>query len=216
MQRIAGEDRVPLADRVYEAVKSEVVSLELPPGTLLSEKELADRFQVSRTPVREALRRLEQDGLVTIIARKGAFIPELSFRDVLEIDEIRLLLEGAAARVAASKIGADELNGIEAALNQLNPIAPDDKDCQAILQVDRCLHSAIMSATGNRWMRDIVIRVYNIIYTIRRTTTETRYQETLAELRAIISALRARDPDAAQKAIQEHISLAKLDVHDFR
>ena len=217
MQRNEGssQERASLSEKIYEAIKADIISFNLTSGTMLLEQELAHRFKVSRTPVREALRKLEQEGLARIILRKGAFVPEVSARDAAEIDEIRLYLEGAAVRKAASSISADKLDELEASLDALNQVGLKNEDYQAIFEFDCRFHDEILKAAGNKWMRDTVLRLFNVIHRARAINTEKRYFESIAELRAIIAALRAGDPQAAERAMREHITNARFSIYGF-
>ena len=98
----------PLREIVYEELKRQILVGEIPPGTRMMEVELADEMGVSRTPIREAIRKLEKEGLVTIEPRRGAYASDISIKDMLDVLEVRQDLEGMAAALAAQKVTEDE------------------------------------------------------------------------------------------------------------
>ena len=105
----------PLREIVYEELKRQIMIGEIPPGTRMMEVELADDMGVSRTPIREAIRKLEKEGLVSIEPRRGAYASDVSIKDMVDVLEVREFLEGMAAGLAAKKITEEEVERIRTA-----------------------------------------------------------------------------------------------------
>jgi len=189
-----------IKDRVYNDLKQEIITLRLAPGHPLKEQDLAARFKVSRTPVREALKTLSHEGLVEIIPQKGAFVAQLDFIVIREIYQLREALEGLAARLAAPRIDMQELDRIEALLKS-------SKDVDEVEKAGRELHELIIQTAGNKRLSEMVkilrsqmIRIHYFTMRIPRRT-----QKSLQEHKEIISALRKKEKNLAEKVIKKHL-----------
>src|SRR5438034_614340 len=144
----AGE--APLWDGVYRRLKSDIITLKVLPGQPLRESQLAAQHGASRTPVREALRRLAYDGLVHIVANSSAVVAEISLREFLEITRVRELLEPYVASEAVGRIDAATLADLEATFRRLQ-VTPRGEEAYRILnEADNKLHAALLEAAGNR------------------------------------------------------------------
>lgn len=187
------------ANQVYAAMKSDIVSLKLKPGALIQEETLADNYGVSRTPVREALRRLEQDGYIKTLPKKGVLVADITATDVLEVFQVRMAVEPLAARLAAGLIPQEEIRH----LRELH--TPPSEYISGYSSGYRELHNSIAEHCGNR-------RLAAIVYSLMDETTRilgmgnpqillTNYQEHLG----IIEALEKRDGLGAEQAMQEHL-----------
>lgn len=196
------------AHDICDCIRLDILSLKLRPGSPLHEEELAAAYRVSRTPIREAIRKLERDGLVTVHPRRGAFISEISMRRALEIDQLRELLEPVAARRAAARISDEALAEISGALEQLKTVSPDLDDYVRYLEIDVRLHELILRAAGNETMCEVVTRLHHRMNAVRIVTTAPRYEESIAEHKRIIAALRARDGETAAREMATHITNA--------
>jgi len=199
---------VTRADEICDRIRLDILSLKLRPGTLLHEEDLAATYRVSRTPIREAIRKLERDGLVTVHPRRGAFIAEISLRQALEIDQLRELLEPAAAHQAALRISDDALLEISRALEALETVSPGPDDYVRYLEIDVRLHQLILQTAGNETMCEVVTRLHHRMNAVRIVTTAPRYHESIAEHKRIIAALQARDGETAAREMATHISNA--------
>lgn len=205
-----------LADRAYEVLKDDIISARLAPGTLILEQDWADRLEMSRTPVREAVKRLEHEHLVRRIGQRGAFVGELSIGGFLEICEMRGLLEGHAAQVAAGKVSSRDLDKFEEEFVALDVPSPNDETVRRASRVDREFHQLILEAAGNQQLLNIMSRLNDMINRLRFALTPSRYHESLREHRSILAALRARDPEAARSAMQQHIDAVRRSLHLIR
>ena len=202
-----------LSRKVYRSVREGILDGEYTPGMPLVESKLARDLGVSRTPVREALRRLSDEGLVTLIPGQGAQVSQILYQEVLEVQEIRELLEPYAARRAAVNVSAieDRLREIREDVLKL-PMA----DTQRRRCADRELHDLILEGAGNETLRKLVSEL--------RTRTERAFTYLAGEpvdqrrhehLR-LVDAILAGDPDAAEEAMREHLSLAKSRLMEVR
>jgi len=188
-----------LKEKIYDTLRKEIITLRLSPGEPLLEKNLAKRFKVSRTPIREVLRRLNHQGLVEMIPNKGAFVARIGLSDVREIFQIREALEGIAAKISASRFRKEELDELESALNT--------DDIEKAEEVGRKLHQIILEKAENK-------RITNLIDMLRGQIERMyffaknlpgREKRSLEEHREIIKALRTGDGELAEKAMRGHI-----------
>lgn len=187
-------------DRVYDELKQRIITLELSPGEPLKEQELATHFEVSRTPVREALGILDHEGLVEIIPQKGAFVAKLDFMIIREIYQLREVLEGLAARIAAPRIDIRKLDKIEKILDS-------SEDAAQIERKGRELHEFIIKAAGNRRLAEILRILQSQVMRIHYLTVRIpgRTEKSLQEHREIIAALRKRKGNLAERTVKRHI-----------
>lgn len=191
--------------RVYEALKRAILAGELRQGEPLQEVRLSKELQTSRTPIREALVKLEADGLLTIAPRKGAFVLQLSLRDFLEINELRVILEPAAARSGAVSIDDSEVVSLQAKLRSIAAEAPSDADYQALQELDRCMHTAIAKASRNARMAQIIENLNGMMEFIRQRDMRRRHRDMYDSIENVLSALAQHDADAAEAALRDHI-----------
>jgi len=189
---------------VYEALLSQIRSGHFQAGDRLREEEVAERLKFSRTPIREALRRLENDGIVEHRPRVGAVIRSLSRTEMVELYEMRIVLERTAAQMAA-KHGADaEFDALDA-LNDEIDAARETPSRAASLNQD--FHRGLYHAGRNRFLLDASRALNNALLILGPTTyTDAgRLDVVVNDHRAIIAGLRAGDPDAAAKAAEAHL-----------
>ncbi|MCE9641686.1 MAG: GntR family transcriptional regulator [Betaproteobacteria bacterium] len=211
IRELAARQRLSAADVVYQKIKDEIVMAELEPGALVDEISLAGRFRVSRTPIREALRRLEQDGLVTTIPRRGTLVRRPTLQDIMEIDQIRGLLEPAAARLAAGRVNADALERIAEELLRLRK--SKQIDLAEFLAVDWQLHELVLTASGNTHIRDIVNSLHARMSAVRWRSAHPRAELAVGELLELVQALRKGDGDGAEAAMRKHMLATRENRH---
>jgi DNA-binding GntR family transcriptional regulator len=211
IRELAAPQRQSAADVVYQKIKDEIVMAKLEPGALVDEISLAGRFLVSRTPIREALRRLEQDGLVTTIPRRGTLVRRPTLQDIVEIDHIRTLLEPAAARLAAGRVNADALERIAEELERLQK--SEQIDLGQFLAVDWQLHELVLTGSGNAHIRDIVNSLHNRLSAVRWRSAHPRAELAIGELLELVQALRRGDGDAAAAAMYKHLLATRENRH---
>jgi DNA-binding GntR family transcriptional regulator len=150
-----------LGDRVYQALRDEIVFLELPPGAPVREVEVAKRLGVGRTPVREALQRLAMNYLVELLPGRGAFVAPISLPDLVKISEIRLNLEGFAAASAATRASAADREVLRGLRDKIRRVTQDTPRAE-LIGLDQDVHRAIYNATHNAFLEDCLNRYLNL------------------------------------------------------
>lgn len=210
--RLERTSQPPRAEQVREALRARIVDGRLAPGTWLSEPTIASQFQVSRTPVREALGRLEEEGLVRRTPGVGACVAELTERETAEIIGIRAVLEGYAAQLAAARISDEELTRVRAAHAAADKVM--DNDVDALLAANMEFHDAVTVASHSprtvamiNGLRDWVVR-----YRTQVLDDKDRRRHSFESHARILEALTRRDAAAAERAMREHIHEAWSDV----
>ncbi len=195
-------------EAAYTHLRGAILAGALLPGARISEPGLAQELGVSRTPVREALQRLAQEGLVELLPGKGARVRVLSAEEVREVYDVRALLEGEAAALAAQNATEAELNRLERILQALDAL-PREAYVQQ-MQVDFDFHTALIEAAHNKTLARIYADLRSSLTLIRSfQQTLSQHPKTRAQHRAIVSALKARNSALASEAARAH-------VHYFR
>lgn len=189
----------------YKRLLEDIARGDLAPGARLRETELAERLGISRTPVREAIRQLEADGLVAHIPRQGATIRQLDYPEVMELYEMRTVLEGTAARLAAraaSELELDELEALNAELSRASG--------RAAYVLNRQFHMTLLDAAKNRYLIKSVQSLQKTLLIIGQSTLmdATRAADAVAEHARVLQALRARDGAQAEALMRDHIEQA--------
>ncbi|MCZ2524726.1 GntR family transcriptional regulator [Streptomyces sp. NPDC059506] len=199
--------RRPAADRVYHHVKQAVLDRRYEGGTLLTEGDLADAVGVSRTPVREALLRLEAEGLLKLYPKKGALVLPVSAQEIADVVETRLLVEEHAARRVFP--AADSLvRRLEELLEEQRRHAATG-DLAAFAAADRCFHAEIVRAAGNRILSHLYDQLRDRQLRMGVATMNAhpdRITKNIAEHAEILEALRGGDAGAATAAVHRHIT----------
>ena len=145
----------PLREIVYEELKLQILTGKIEPGTRMMEIELAEEMGVSRTPIREAIRKLEKEGLVTIEPRKGAYASDVSTEDMVEILEVRQIMEGLAAELAASRVQEVQLDHLREAEERYNK-AVASGDTADMIKYDSQFHKLIVEASNNKTLMQLI------------------------------------------------------------
>lgn len=202
------ERDTPHGEHAYQRLIEAIARGDLPPGTRLREIELSERLGLSRTPVREALRALEADGLVQHQPRQGAMVRKLDHAEVMELYEMRAVLEGTAARLAARMASDIELH----ALAVLNDQFAATTDAATAAELNRQFHHTLMGASRNRFLVRAVdgLRKTMLILGPTTMTLATRVAEAASEHAGIVKALQARDGARAEALMRSHIEAAQL------
>lgn len=200
----------PLAPRalyqeVAERLREQIFSRTLEPGSWIDELKLAQEYGISRTPLREALKVLAVEGLVTMKVRRGAYVTEMSARDVEQVYRLLGLLEAdAAAEVAerASPAQIDELRGLHERLEQ------QTQQRDAFFAANEQFHLRLLAIADNRWRSQIVGDLRKVMKLNRHHSLfrSGRIEESLAEHRAVMQALLAREPERAARLMREHFA----------
>ncbi len=195
-----------LYQRAYEEIRRRILEGELLPSRPLSEHQLAAALQLSRTPVREAIKQLEKDGLLRSIPSRGTFITELSAHDILEIYQVRERLEGLAARIAAEQMSPEEVAALKHELAFSEQRATEGHHDE-ILESDVRFHKLIITATQNQRLGAILTTLDDQMYRIRLMLPRSAgwLEEMLGEHRAITERIMARDADGAERVMAQHL-----------
>ena len=200
-----------LAQRVIAALRRAIILGELPPGLHLEEPALAQKFGVSRIPIREALIRLGHEGLVRLEPRRGAFVVGMTPDDLHDTYEFRRLLESHAVRRAAARIDATHVASLQALLDQMRQ-AVRDGQLQRIGPPDTAFHQQIILAAGNRRLLAAWESIVGLVGTLLSIadTTYRNMPEAVESHAAILRALVEHDADAAERLIQRHLENGEL------
>ena len=196
-------------DRAYAALREMIIRLELEPGSVINDRVLTKKLGVGRTPLREAVHRLTAEKLVIIVPQHGAFVAEIRDGDAWQLYEARLQTERLTARLAAERITPDQLQRLESLFAGL----PDDQSFLDDREVDWQFHKGIAEATQNRYLLDIVERLYSLGTRLRNLRYPYESVEVLADYRAVLGALRGRDPERAEAAMVQHVSPLKKNMN---
>jgi DNA-binding GntR family transcriptional regulator len=187
---------------VYQELKKQIILLDFKPGAVIREREIMKAFDVSRTPVREALMRLEMDGLVRIIPNVGSFVEDVSFQQLKDVFEIRSYLVRLAGQLAAARISEEELAGIRERIDSIKAT----QDTKTLIQLDGEIHQIINQATKNEvlikmldGLHDQAIRIWAF------AGAEGAYWNDLAkELEDITAALEQHDEELTARLLGNH------------
>lgn len=200
----------PLREVVFDVLRSAITSGTLQPGERLMENQLAEQMRVSRTPVREAIRKLEQEGLVVMVPRRGTYVADLSIRDINEVFEIRTALEVLAAGLAAERIREEDLEELERLLVEIGEHI-ERGDMDQLVDADIRFHDILFGATHNKTLAGIISNLREKI-TLFRTISYAypgRAKRSLEEHRRLVEALAQRSPILAQQVARKHMENAE-------
>lgn len=200
----------PLRDVVFENLREAILEGKLKPGQRLMEVQLAEQLGVSRTPVREAIRKLELEGLVVMLPRKGAYVANMSLKDVIDVLEIRASLEGLAASLAAERINPDDIKKLEKIAKEFEELTIAS-DVDTLLKKDVEFHECIFKATNNKKLHQLINSLWEQVYRFR-VTYISDYDSSLSivnEHKLILDAIKKGDNELAKKYAREHIEKAE-------
>lgn len=201
-----GRDKYSLRGRVFQSIREDILSGRYEQNTELKEAAIGAELGVSRTPVREALRQLELEGLVTIIPNRGAYVNMITARDVQDIYVIRSMLEGLCARWATQSITAEQLDSMEETLC-LSEYHTSKKNYEKLYELDSLFHEQLYEAGGSRILNHILSDFHDYVKMVRKATisTSSRSVTSTEEHRAIFEAIKEKDPDKAEALAKEHV-----------
>jgi DNA-binding GntR family transcriptional regulator len=199
--------------RVYQHLKRAILEQLHPGGTLLTEAEIAEAVGVSRTPVREALLRLEAEGLVALYPKRGALVLPVSAREIDEVIEARILVEGHAASRAWERRSAlaDVLEPMLLAMREARAAG----DAIAFMEADRSFHAAVVESAGNRILADLYHRLRDRQMRMGVAVMHVspgRMDQALTDHEAMIAALRADSPERFTHLVHDHVATAAANI----
>jgi len=204
---------VSLKDKAYIAIKEAILSVKLKPGTPLVETQLAAELGVSKTPVRAALEELEREGFVTRILFKGTYVTEVTLKDLVEIFQLRAVLEGLAARLATPLFTPRDLDRIDHNLTAAEA-ALAEGDLAMCSEFGKSLHDAIIDKADNQRLTLIIRNLDDHVQRFRAISDQIsgRLNKSVKEHRRVLGALRRRDPEAAAQAMCDHLHSVLQDL----
>jgi DNA-binding GntR family transcriptional regulator len=204
---------VRAVDRVYTRLRADILGGVHPPGARLGEAELAEQTGSSRTPVREALRRLEVEGLVEVLPHRGARVPDWTPEDLEEIYDLRMLLEGAAARRAATRIEPKDTERMAELCDLMDraTAAGDGQDLDRVAELNAEFHGIVRTAAASTRlvsMLNAVVQLPLVMRTFHRYSPDDLARSS-AHHRELVTALRAADGTWAESVMRAHVLAAK-------
>lgn len=205
----------PLREIVFETLREAIINGLLKPGERMMEIQLAEELGVSRTPVREAIRKLELEGFVVMVPRKGAYVAGISMKDIADVFEIRAALEGLAAALAAERITEEELEHLERLLVKIAE-CNEANDLNSLVDVDTEFHDTLYKACRNERLIQIVSHLREQIQRFRTTSLASpgRMKYALEEHKKIVEAVSERNIELARAIAIEHIENAENSMLD--
>jgi DNA-binding GntR family transcriptional regulator len=197
----------PLYEDVAERLREQIFAHELAPGSWLDEQSLALEFGISRTPMREAIKVLASEGLVTTKMNKGAYVTEVDRHDLEQIFTVLSLLEGQAAQETALKATEVQLTQLDDLHHRLEKAAAD-RDLEQFFEINVKFHDMIQEIAGNKWMNGVIVDLRKVLKLQRRDSLSRsgRLLSSLIEHREILQAILKRDPLAAEAAMRKHLA----------
>lgn len=203
----------PLREIVFEYLRNAILNGELEPGERLMELQLAQQLGVSRTPVREAIRKLELEGLVEMIPRKGAYVADVSIKDILDILEVRMFLEGLAAYFAAERMSDEEIDELKKISKKFeDEIVTMEKE--EMIELDNKFHDMIIKGSRNNKLLQIVqglqeqFQRFRVIY----FNEYTEHEDLVKYHTAIVNAISNRASKEAQDYAQTHVEMIEESI----
>ena len=204
---------LPLRDVVFNTLRQAILRGELKPGERLMEIQLANKLGVSRTPIREAIRKLELEGLVLMIPRKGAEVAEITEKNLRDVLEVRCALEELAVQLACDRMDEDGISELRAAAVNFENVLESD-DITQIAQADVAFHDVIYLGTGNDKLVQILnnLREQMYRYRLEYIKDEDKRQILVVEHEHILAAIKTRNIAEAKNAAREHIDNQEITV----
>ncbi len=201
----------PLYEEVAERLRTSIFSHELAPGSWIDEQAIAKEYGISRTPMREAIKILAAEGLITMKMRRGAYVTEVSKSDLNQIFTVLALLEGQACRETALKASEGQLEALDSIHMKLERAAAD-RDLEQFFAINQSFHDKLQEISNNPWMKRVIDDLRKVLKLQRRDSLSKRgrLESSLIEHRKILSALLARDADLSEKLMKEHLLQGQL------
>ena len=192
-----------LYEKVAELLRQRIFDRELPPGSWIDELKLAEEYGISRTPLREALKVLATEGLVTMKVRRGAYVTEVSDTDLADVYHLLALLESDAAEVVATKATEFQLKELQSLHQELEKSV---NNRERFFEINEAFHMRLLEISNNRWRDQMVVDLRKVMKLNRHNSLlkSGRLEESLAEHRAIMAALMARDAATTAQCMREH------------
>ena len=207
----ANNQKQGLKDQTYELLKERLVDCIYPPGTLLNEAQLAAELQLSRTPIREAISKLEMEGFVRILPKKGIYVTDITLNDVIQVFQTRIEIEPVALRLAAPRLPMEEV------MNFCQKFHAPVTDIQNSFRLDTAMHLFIIEHCGNHYIIDMMRRVFeeNTRIIISSNQNQAQIHDAKHEHLDILNKLIDGKYDEAEKSLRIHIEACRKAALDF-
>jgi DNA-binding GntR family transcriptional regulator len=194
-----------LADRAYHAIRDMIVSLELRPGAVIDERRLMQQLGIGRTPIREALRTLAQEGLVEVYPRRGMFVTSVEIHDLASLAEVRSVLESSAARLAAGRATDEDRAAVAALLDELEH--HEALGQRELMALDERIHRRVYRAAHNGFLESSLERYYVLALRIWYLALDQarELEQAVLDHREILEAIRDGDADGAERTMRRHV-----------
>lgn len=198
-----------LRSSAYEKIKDLILSGALRPMERITEEQVAEKLQLSRTPVREAFGLLAAEGLIVVIPKRGSFVSQLSINDILEIYQIRAPLECMAVRNAAESLTDEDLAELQLLVEQQSKLEPGD--AEESLRLSIAFHDIINRSTKNKRLEALLKQLQSQVHRVRALwpSTPLRLKDTWREHAELLKALKDRDADTAERLMWDHLEKAR-------
>jgi DNA-binding GntR family transcriptional regulator len=199
------EKHLTLREKILENIRDAIISGAIKAGSRVSEPDLAERYGISRTPIREAFRQLESEGYLTVIPRKGAVVSEFSEKDVEEFYAIKSILEGYAARRACEKLTTKELDRLQTINDRLAELASHN-DIKAFFKIHNDFHDVFIKAADNEKLRELISSLVTRFQRLRLMSISLpgRMDISVQEHEKIIEAFRRKDEVTAEMLVRKN------------
>jgi DNA-binding GntR family transcriptional regulator len=192
------------SELAYQRILDRVVSLEMPPGSVVNEARLREELGIGRTPIREALQRLARENLVRSIPHRGTFVTEVNITDLARITEVRVVLEAHAARLAAEKLSSADREALDGLLALLRGEVTDQRE---LMRLDRLIHRTVYRAARNPFLEATLERYFNLSLRLWYLVLdrEVRLREAVDEHVELLRAILAGDGELAETIMRRHV-----------
>lgn len=199
-----------LKDRVYQNIKIQIIRGTLKPGTRLPEEELSKAMNISRAPIREAFNRLEKEGFVTIIPRKGTAVSNITAQIIEDIFEIRETLESLAVKKSIGKISIEKLEKVGECFKNFINKPSNAENCIQYLALDKKFHDLLSQNCGNKKLIELLVNLQEQIHWLRNISLKRiTFAGSVKEHLAIVEALKKNDKELIIKVLLQHLERAK-------
>jgi DNA-binding GntR family transcriptional regulator len=193
-------------EKIFRTLRDRIVYLEYPPGKLIPEKELCEEFGVSRTPLREAIKKLKEMKLVNVIPRYGTYVSPVDINEVRSAFEVKIKLEGLAGEVAAKRITHDKLDEMKALIQEADVVLKEDGH-RHLIEIDTRFHEIIYTATQNPILQEILENLHSRCARLWNSALSGLIPVSIIinQLKEIYSSLEHRDRERASQLMEQHV-----------
>ena len=194
------------SEEAYLRIRDRIVCLEMPPGSVVEEGRLRDELEIGRTPIREALQRLAWENLVRSVPHRGTFVTDVNITDLARITEVRVVLEGHAARLAAERRGARDRDAIADLMERVDTVELTNQ--RELMQLDQEVHRQVYRSARNSFLEGTLERYFNLSLRLWFLVLDRgiRLREAVEEHRELLRAVLAGDGDRAEQCMRRHVT----------